>query len=275
MMKRVLFLCFLMSALVNAYSQEVSKQVLNVKEFTSSSEFKRDEVDYFRSQVIAKLQKTDRIIVVDLAKQSSIKQEEQRRMSELSMNDDRDVEDITLLKANYILGGRLNSIQTQQRNGTRLDGTAYIYYSTTFSYTLELINPATGGTVKSYSYSTIGTGDNPQKSRMDAIRSKNLDKFVSEAFPVKGRVLQIDKEKDSKAELVYINLGSAQGISKGDKFFVYAVIDIAGALTEKEIGMLQVTTLYENRSLCKVNKGGEDVFSYMSKNVEVTIKTKK
>ena len=278
-MKKLLLSATLSIVASLACFAQVTKQVVNVQGFTYSSDFSQIEATTVRNNVIQSLQSTNRIIVVDLLQQEAVKAEAERRKSEAAMNDEHAVADITQLNANYLLKGTLNSIRTTKKTGKDyLKNEEYIYWETELTYTIQLINPATGATQSSYTYassaiSRVGATD----SRNDAVvgSSTNMKKFIEEAFPVKGTIVQVSEGDAKKAKKVYINLGNDQGIQKGQKFIVYSVIDIAGEKSEKEVGTLTaVEVMGATRTLCKVNNGGDVIANNMASNIEMTIKTR-
>lgn len=256
----------------------VTKQVVNVERFTASSEFNPDEVNIIRNNVIQSLQNTKRIHIVDLQAQEVIASEAERRKSEAAINDMHDVADITQLNANFILRGNLNSLTQKTEQRKDLYGNYHTYYVTTINYTISLLNPATGATESSHQYQSSASSEDGYKvSRANAVNgtSSNMKKFIEECFPVKGQVIQVAEGNDKKAKAVYINLGRDQGIEKGQKFIVYAMIDVAGEMSEKEIGTLTVQeAMSATRSLCKVNDGGEEIKTLLTEGKEVTIKSR-
>ena len=93
------------------YAQDVVKYVVNVGGFTyGKSTFTSVEALTVRENVMRTLRNANRVHVVDLGQQEEINAEEERRRAQAALGDYRDVADITMLKANYILNGMLNSI---------------------------------------------------------------------------------------------------------------------------------------------------------------------
>lgn len=267
-------------AIAIGFAQEVTKQVVNVEAFTAETTFTRNEVEAVRKNVIASLLATKRITVVDLEDEASIKAELERRHHEMAMADMREVKDIIRLNADFILKGNLNSLNTTQKTEKNYKGELQTYYQAQLSYTITLIDPATGATQNTYSYSfSAKSNDGANAARTAVINgsSANMKKFIEEAFPVRGTIVQV-ADLDSKknvAKTVYINLGNDQGIGKGQKFVVYAVVDIAGEKSEKEIGTLTaVEVMSGTRTLCKVNNGGDEIAKNLASNAEMTIKSR-
>ena len=277
-MKKIILTSIIYASMGVTGFAQLTKQVVNVEGFNYNTSFNQAEANTVRNNVIQSLQATKRIIVVDLQSQSSVSAEAERRKSEAAMGDDRSMADITQFNANYLLKGMLNSISTSKKTGKDFSGKAYTYWDTSLSYTIQLIDPSTGATKSSYNYtSTATSSDGAQKSRNDSIAnsSNNMKKFIEEAFPVKGAIVQVADADAKKAKTVYINLGNDQGIQKGQKFVVYAVVDIAGEKSEKEIGTLTaVEVMSATRTLCKVNDGGDVIAGNMASNKEMTIKSR-
>lgn len=279
MKKLISLLAVAICASAVSYAQDVTKQVVNVEAFNfSSSDFNVNEANVVRNNVIQSIQNTNRILVVDLQQQDAIKSEAERRKSESAINDNHAVSDITQLNANYILKGTLNTIVTEKKESKDSKGNVSVKWKSTLNYTIQLINPSTGATESSYTYeSSSSSGSGAETARKEAIANStnNMSSFIEEAFPITGQVLQIAEQDAKKAKTVYINVGSNQGISKGQAFTLYETVDIAGEKSSKIIGAITVTEVMSGtRSLCKVTKGGDEVLSAMSKNIELTIKSR-
>lgn len=271
-MKKFLFTVVAIYTMTTTYGQ-VKKQVVNVEPFSYSSIFSTDEVEIVRNNVIMSLQNTKRIEIVDLAAQNAVVRESERRKAEAAMNDNREMKDITLLNANYILRGNLNAIEQETKTLQNLKGESYTLYITTVSYTLSLLDPATGATVYSNNYEAKSQNKS-NFDRQGAINatSREMKRFIEECFPVKGKILAMADGNEKKAKTVYIDLGTDFGIEKGQKFIVYEVIDIAGERSEKEFGTLTVQEVMSgSRSVAKVNDGGNEIVKLLKENKEITI----
>ena len=134
------------------------------------------------------------------------------------------------------------------------------------SYTLKVINPKNGTLIgtKTFQHSglTGGTGGNKEEAIANTIKSAvySMRDFVDEYFKMEGTILEVNSEKKGKAEEVYINLGSMNGVKEAQKFTVYAIREVAGREAKKEIGRLTVKAVEgDDISLCKVQKGGEEI----------------
>ncbi len=93
---------------------------------------------------------------------------------------------------------------------------------------------------------------------------------------MEGTILQVESVKKDKAQTVYIDMGSLQGIMENQRFDVYVETDIAGEKGRTEVGaLIAKTVLSEQRTLCKVTKGGKEINDAMSGNKKLVIVTKK
>ena len=162
------------------------------------------------------------------------------------------------LGAQFIITGQVSSMTAAYK--TR-DGKGY--YDGSVSYTLKVINPKNGTLIgtKTFQHSglTGGTGGNKEEAIANTIKSAvySMRDFVDEYFKMEGTILEVNSEKKGKAEEVYINLGSMNGVKEAQKFTVYAIREVAGREAKKEIGRLTVKAVEgDDISLCKVQKGG-------------------
>ena len=73
---------------------------------------------------------------------------------------------------------------------------------------------------------------------------------------------------------VYINLGTSNGIKKGQKFDVAIMKDVAGEQVAKNIGTLTAIEVSDTKTLCKVNSGEVDIFTSVNSGIDTAIKTR-
>jgi hypothetical protein len=259
-MKRIL-LC-VMTLIISSclFAADVKKPVVSVSEFSYSSVFGTAEVEVIRNAVIAAMNRSGLVALVDLHTQGQVNEEAERRKQETAMNDAGRVDEIQTLNSNYLLSGNLDGLTITSETYKTKDGGSKIYYQANFSYTLKLVNPATGTVAgnQTFEQTAAGSSENEARARvMSSVDESSINKYVQKCFPVKGSIIQIESG-DKKAKSVYINLGSAYGMQKGQKFDVYSVFDIVGEKSEKLVGTITVKeVLSEGRSLCNVNDGGD------------------
>lgn len=275
-MKKLFLSLLAVFALTTSYAQ---KEVVVVENFGSTDQFGDGDVTIIRNQVIAALQNTKRVILIDVKNQEAQAKEAIRRASEEAASDNRAVSDIGTMAANYILKGYLNTITvtTKYREDYKTKQKVPYAYAE-LNYTITLIDPATGATVSTRPCKITAESDNSnQEARAKAINNSGpgLASFIEECFPIKGKVLQIAEEKNGKAKSVYIDLGSEAGLTTGQMFDVYEIVDIAGERSESVIGSIKcVEVMSGKRALCKVSSGGDIISTKLAGNKELTIKSR-
>lgn len=272
-MKKLLFtLAFCAVALIAG--AQANKPVVTVEAFTGPYE---GYVELLRSKVIAAVQASGRVNVVDVANASQLDAEVERRKSELAMNDAGRVGDVSTLMSNGILKGSLNNLTTTRTEGTDYDGKRYVKFSTSIEYTLTLVNAENGTTIKQENFTDNGSGDTDKLSIDAAFNITNapIKRFILNAYPVSGKIVALDDADAKKVKTVYINLGSADGITKGQKLEVYKEIDIVGEKSQKLIGELTVEEVMgAGRALCKVSKAGDVILKEFNAGSILPVKTK-
>lgn len=125
---------------------------------------------------------------------------------------------------------------------------------------------------------TGGRGDTSEEAILKTLDyvKLSMDDFVDEYFKIEGTIVQIEEVKNKKAKTVYIDLGKTKGVLESQKFLVYAEVDIAGEISRKEIGQLNVKeVLSAGRSLCKVTKGGEEIFRLNQEGTKLIVVSRK
>ena len=224
-------------------------------------------IDYFKRSGDAPFSWVEglRNTVIDVDAQDALRIESQRRSSaNISSGDDNEMDRLSVMEelgAQFIITGQVSSMTAAYK--TR-DGKGY--YDGSVSYTLKVINPKNGTLIgtKTFQHSglTGGTGGNKEEAIANTIKSAvySMRDFVDEYFKMEGTILEVNSEKKGKAEEVYINLGSMNGVKEAQKFTVYAIREVAGREAKKEIGRLTVKAVEgDDISLCKVQKGGEEI----------------
>lgn len=94
---------------------------------------------------------------------------------------------------------------------------------------------------------------------------EKIERNVWKAFAVKGQILSIEEVKKEKAAVVSVSVGEQNGAAKKQSFDVYLpdskLIDENGIQKpNKPIGKVKVEDLGDEISVCKVDKGGEEIY---------------
>lgn len=264
-MKRILLLLSicLIPMLSFAQTEENEKERVYIDYFSRPTTIKPILAEALRNKVIEGIQEMERVVLIDVDSDEALKNEAKRRQEASAMGDvvSRS-EEMTTLGAQYLIQGNITSMEALQKT----DSKGKTYYKGSVSYTLKVVNPTNGTLIGTKAFSHEGltgsTGDTPDEAIIKTLNYAkiSMDDFVNEYFKIEGTIVQVESTKKDKAQTVYIDLGTKRGIKKSQKFRVYIEMDIAGELSLKEIGRLNVKeVLSGTRSLCTVSKGGEDI----------------
>ncbi|MEG1580744.1 MAG: hypothetical protein RR386_05745 [Bacteroidaceae bacterium] len=271
-LKRTLVcMCCALYALTS-FSQEAAetggKKSVYIDYFKRSTEVPAAWAEGLRNYVIEGIQKLDRVVLIDVDSQTSLHIEKSRRESDdISTGESNDMSRVSVMKqlgANSIIGGMISSMSAKKE--TMDDGS--IYYSASIAYSLKIIDSENGTLIGTKTFkhgeglTDICTGSTPDEaiSKASAKAVKAVHEFIDENFKVEGVILEISAEKKGEAKELYINLGSAAGVSENTYFAVFVSRQIAGKDSRKEIGRLKVKAVEgEEISLCEVKKGGKEI----------------
>lgn len=245
---RKLFLVATMMLAVGAVSAQ-DKKSLCVDNFTNSTSFNEITVKNLRNEIIAGINATGRLTMVDV-----------NTLGELPAVMNERVKALGEKGVNYVLTGTLNSIEekTSQSSDNKTK------YQANVNYTLTVIDAETGETTASETQKVSWlTGETRDEAILKAIESakSNMKKFVDNHFKVEATVKALDQVDDKKgAKTVYITIGSGAGISKGQIFEVFAEVSVAGENVHKKIGELKAKEVMSGTlTLCDVKNGGKEI----------------
>lgn len=147
------------------------------------------------------------------------------------------------------------------------------YYRALISVTVNLCDAVVGNVVDSRNFS-IRESDlgwmSSQERTMDEALSllrNTVRKHYDSCFPLSARIIERGDINKEKQKTVYIDLGSADGISEGMQFDVHTIKMIAGREAKILIGRVKIDKVMgEGISLCKVNKGDKQVKAALDNN---------
>lgn len=259
---------------INAQSTE-GKPVVYIEYFSFPNNVSNALQEALRNKVIEGIKATNKVELRDVASQPELKREEERRKDASAMADaTARTSEMRTLGANYIITGDIATMEAPPKK----DDKGNIYYKGVIKWTIKVID-ASNGTLKSTkSFDHSGLTGRSGETQEKAIASTcdyakiGMKDFVDEAFPIEGAILKVEDEKGTKAQTVYIDLGNARGISKGQKFTVYLETEIAGETARTEIGALSAQEVISaNRTLCKVTKGGDTINKKMKEGQKLIV----
>ena len=277
----ITLLCVLSLCAAQAQIAEVKKQVVTVEKFVNNGNLNDSQVERVRNEVVQSLTATGRIIVFDKSQQSAVAKEQER--SKNTSADMRDLGEMGQYHADKIVTGAVNACTITKKQREVKDyktKTSHMetYYEASFTYQINIVDPNTGVNTYSNVFTASAqaeTGEQALNKALGAVGVGSKD-FVEANFSLAGQIVQVSKanKQNTKAEEVYINLGSDHVITKDNRLKAYAVIDVAGELSRKEIGELEVKEVAsKSRSMCKVKKGGEEILRLMSENARVEVQS--
>lgn len=293
-MKKVNFILLAIAIVFisSANAQELKKKVLGIESFTYSSTFSPADVEIVRNQIIAAIQQTGRVIVTDHSAKTknALNSEAERRKQESAM-DANTVADMSTLNANSLLYVALDQLTTsreihveyeyiKQRDDkiVKREKGRYPYYTAVIVYTIKIIDCETGAVQcqKTFEYSDGKYNVWSQKADYNSseeakdgivrscVNQKDITALIFNTFKTQGKILQV-AGGSKKAKAVYVNLGAEDGIKVKQVLEVYNEIDIAGEISKKYVGEIEVIEIMgASRCLAKVKKGGDVIQQVIS-----------
>lgn len=277
-MKKILLVALCALYALASYSQSnntsKSKPTVFIDYFKPMGRMPFAWVEGLRTSIIEGIHKMDRVILIDVDSQEALFVEAQSRSAEEYAEDEADgmerFNSMNRLGAQYIVTGQVASMTSTLKKDS--DGKGH--YDAAVNYTLKVINAGNGALLGTKNVQLTGKGGKKDEAIANAFTYTLISTrdFVDDYFKIEGTILEVNSKKKGKAEEVYIDLGSMVGVQEAQKFTVYAEREIAGRIARKEIGRLTVKTVEgEEISLCKVQKGGEDIMQAIDNGQNIII----
>lgn len=290
-MKRLFnFMIAALAVVLTMSAQEQKKANLLVDYFYTPKTVKQAHAALIRNIVIDELNKSNRVRIIDVESTPTLSLEEGRREVGVSAGDDMErLAIMTQEGADVLLQGVVNDISFKETTTTNSKGEKTTSVAATVNVTLKVIDPKTG-TVAETSTFTYPSGmldtdallvvaysdDEAVTTYSQKMLPKRLKKFINEAFPVVGKVLEIADSKNGKeAKTLYIDLGDNFGAKARQKFDVREIRMVGGKQSRKIIGEVEITDVEgDELSLCKVNKGGREIQTSMDADNQLIVTSK-
>ena len=272
-LKSLIVSCAMLAA-TTLFAQS-NKPVLTVENFTGS--INPQAITMLRNQVIAGIQKSGRVDVIDINNEAALKAEQERRMKEEAMADAGRVEEMKSLMSNCILKGNVDNFTVTREQYKTLDGKMATRFVAVVNFSLSILNASNGTLVSQQNFTSRGTGDTEQLAGSDALSAngKYLERFINNAYRAEGKVVELDDQDAKKVKTLYISLGTDDGVQKGQKIEVFKEVTIGGQVSKKLVGEITIQEVMgPSVSLCKVNKGGDVILSEFGKGTSLPVRTK-
>ncbi len=263
-MKKIFSVAVLLLMMLTASAQD--KPTVCVENFTNNSDLKDTYSKQLQNEIISGISATTRVTIVQPSSYGKLPKDP------IAYEDALKAEGV-----NFILKGTLNDYTTGTSKAV-LDKNK-TYATAEVSYTLSLINLETHQTVSSDTEScSYATGSSAADALTKAIgeASENMKKYVDRHFKINATVKALDQIDPKKgAKTVYITIGSAAGITKGDILEVFAEVNIAGEKANKKIGEVKVNEVMSaTLSLCNVKDGGVEIKNAFEDGTKITVITR-
>lgn len=276
-------------AAISAIAQDEPQGKLNVfcDYFSRPSSVPFAWAETIRNNVMEGIQQTNRVNLIDVDSRSVLAIEQSRREQE-NASAGEDMDRLKVMKeegANLLLQGVITTVSVTPNKDSNGKITSY---EASITFTLKVIDPSNATTVFTKTYtlpkSIIGISLSSlyksASTEAEAVQiaaqeaKKEMKKFVEEAFPTVGKIVELDECKGSEAKSVYINLGSANGMAKGAKFEVRVKRMIGGKTSFKYLGEAEVTDVEsDDLSKCKIKKGGKEIYEAFNGEQELVVKS--
>ncbi len=266
-----------------AFAQEKSaKPRVFVEYFTYTSDVPDSFAELVREYVMNGLNEANRFQLVDERLDQSMKEELERRSTEAAMADQK-TRNQTLSAAghDFLLSGKVikYSISISKLD----DGTPM--YTCLMSYSISVNDVATSTTVatKTFDHGALGgfltlSYTSEQEAVNAAVKQikKDMVSFLSNEFPLEGIFVPMDYAvKGGKLQSCFIELGTAVGVNKNDKFSLLIPTVRAGRVTYKEVAEMKVEEVIdETLSGCKVTKNHKEAYEALEAYLQLDEETR-
>lgn len=264
-MKKILFIAamFLSMGIASAQEQGQEKEALFVENFTNSTSLADTYVNNLRNEVVNGIVATRRLMVADATVSTSLPTDKKERLAALNEK-----------QIYYMLEGKLNSVTEKTRQNSDKTET---YYGAEVNYTLTLIDTYSGEILASETYKdSYSSGDTREMAITKAVEDAkgHMKKFVDNHFKVEAKIKSLGTERDKKnnAKTVFVSIGSAMGISKGQIFEVFQDVEVAGEKVRKKVAELKAKeVLSATLTECTIKNGADVITKSFEEGIDMYI----
>lgn len=252
-------------AIVSAFAQNPDgpkpvREKVYMDYFTKGSTVPADMRDMLRNNVIAGINKTNRVSIIDVDAEPTLKIDKSLTKSEdeVPTMDNVRLGALKTIGGKYVMTGDITSLNVVR--GTNSEGK--VYYEGEVIFTLKVIDTETGETKATKTYSAKGKDATENTGRFAAVKAVStalMNEFVNDTFKVTGCLIEFgEMDKKGNPKEVYVNIGSSVGVSSGQNFDVYIEKTIGGSAARTKIAEITFKESNgEDVTLCKVTKGGD------------------
>lgn len=240
------------------------KQVVYVEYFSYSNSVGDERAEQVRAALISALTTYQHLQVVDVASQSSLSHEKNRRSDEDALEDETARnEKLKQLGANYIVQGYVSSLEITENRKVNKKGEIKLHYDAVMSYSVKVIDCENGTLLSTDLFTYNEDDDNPEECVQDMLKKlpRDVKNIVTKDFKLRSIILDSDYEaKNGNLQKCYINLGEDDGLAQGTVFAVKKAIIKVGRVSWTTIGEIAVESIVAgDLALCKVKKGSKEI----------------
>lgn len=256
-MKRIICIITLSLCLIPAFAQKYN---IVLGKTSGNSGVNSQWVAKMRSSILQGLTSTGRLDVVDGAAINglpSVTSEAILKLKEAGMQ--------------YYLEATVETITTSTET---YDGKTS--YKAKMEYTYQLYDVSSGATVsnmKDYHYGSSTSGYDAAIADSFGLVDNDIVSMVNNVFRVSAEIKAVNETHPKKGiKSVYLGAGSSDGVTKGNIFEIFKVMDVAGEKITEKIGEMKVVEVKSaNLSLCNVIKGGKELQDAMDNEIPVQV----
>jgi hypothetical protein len=256
---RFLFLCILICAKINLFSQDIERPVLGVAEFTKEVDSKF--AGSVAEKVVQVVTNTKRFVVVDRTSYDKVQRELEFQKSEAFLDSKNTVKQDALLAAEFMILGHITkmNIYAMKNSDGSVNG-----YKASAAFTLKVNNVELGMTTEAESFQTNVSPLmlSPESAVSEALNSvvPQLNSYFVSTFPQKTKISKVLRTKKNAALVVLVEGGSSFGFKTGDKLMVEKLELIDGKPYPSEIGKIKIVRIAgTDFSECSVIDGGKEI----------------
>lgn len=182
----------------------------------------------------------------------------------------------------FFIDGTIANISIVSKSETTKDSKGNkhtdISYRSNISLTVNLKNPADGSVVDSRTFTIsdsdlywMPSGEKAMTNALERLTLKVAD-YYNHLFSLHASIIEKGESKNDKQKDVYIDLGSVDGVYKGQQFDVFTVKTIAGKEARTIIGRLKIEEVDGDEiSLCKVTKGSDKIKTALDEGQNIVV----
>ncbi len=274
-MKKTIFTIIASLLLVSVSAQAPSKKSIVFDYFGRTTAVTTAARDMVRAAALTSFTNSGRLNVIDATNTTALQVSSEAAEAEVAPTVDN-IRQSAMKESggNYLVTGQVTKVGSTREKTSE----GRVYYSGIIAFTINVVDLETGNNVAARDFSYMGLNAKTGSTSDEAITQTvdfipmSMKKFINENFKLETKVVQINEEKKGKVTQVFINAGSAVGITKSQIFQMFVESEVAGIKRKMPIGKLTVESVEgEELTLCNVSKPSEAIKEYMNSETEIIV----